>query len=52
MSSIRWQRMNDLFHDALAVPTAERDGFLAGACAGEPPSHVGQRFGCWQREEK
>jgi len=27
--------MNDLFHDALAVPAGERDGFLAHACAGD-----------------
>ena len=28
--------MNELFHDALAVPAPERDTFLAQACADDP----------------
>ncbi|MEO7191099.1 MAG: serine/threonine-protein kinase [Vicinamibacterales bacterium] len=32
-----WRRINDLFHQALDVPSSERAAFLERACAGEPP---------------
>lgn len=36
MSSIRWKRLNELFHDALAVPPADRAEFVSRACADDP----------------
>ena len=36
MSTDRWQRLQDLFHGAVVLPPAEREGFLAAACADDP----------------
>ena len=36
MESSRWSRMQDLFHEALARPSAERRAFLQSACADDP----------------
>ena len=35
MASERWQRVEDLFLEALAVPAAARTAFLHDACAGD-----------------
>ena len=35
MSDIRWQRVNDLFHEALERDGAARETFLREACAGD-----------------
>jgi serine/threonine protein kinase len=35
MDHERWQRIERLYHDALARPTAERAAFLARACGGD-----------------
>jgi serine/threonine protein kinase/Tol biopolymer transport system component len=32
----RWRRINELYHDALARPDAERKGFLTRACTDDP----------------
>lgn len=36
MEPARWERLNALFHDALAVPDTERRSFLDATCAGDP----------------
>lgn len=35
MDSVRWQRVQELFHEATALPEAERQAFLRGVCAGD-----------------
>jgi len=35
MDSTRWQRIQSLFHDALALSSPERETFLQSACAGD-----------------
>jgi serine/threonine protein kinase/tetratricopeptide (TPR) repeat protein len=35
MNPERWQRLQDVFNDALAVPVAERERWLASACGGD-----------------
>ena len=32
--SVDWQRVKDLFNEAVELPTEERDAFLGTACAG------------------
>ena len=36
MTPERWQRVNEIFHAALAQDAPERAAFLSGACAGDP----------------
>ena len=36
MTSDRWERLNDLFHRAEAVPESERAAFLEQTCADDP----------------
>jgi len=31
-----WDRLQDIYHEALAKPESERDAFVAAACAGNP----------------
>ena len=33
--SARWARINELFHAAVATPTAERATFLSAECSGD-----------------
>ena len=33
----RWQRVNEVFHAALARPSAEREAFIAAVCADDAP---------------
>jgi eukaryotic-like serine/threonine-protein kinase len=35
MDAVRWARVKELFHGALAVPPEGRDAWLAAACAGD-----------------
>jgi len=35
MDGAVWQRVEELFHEALSVPAGERDEWLATACAGD-----------------
>jgi len=35
MSSERWQRIENIFHDAVSLSPSERDRFLASECAGD-----------------
>mgnify|MGYP001562045306 CR=1 FL=1 len=35
MSLERWQRVQDIFQQALAVPEADRGAFVQSACGGE-----------------
>jgi hypothetical protein len=39
MTPERWQRIETLFEQALAIPESERKGFLDQACAGDPELH-------------
>jgi len=36
MIADRWQRLNEVFHSAIALSAEERDAFLAAACADDP----------------
>jgi hypothetical protein len=36
MIADRWQRLNEVFHSAIALGAEERDAFLANACADDP----------------
>jgi tetratricopeptide (TPR) repeat protein len=36
MTPERWQRVEELFHEAIRRPAAERDAWTAAACAGDP----------------
>jgi serine/threonine protein kinase/tetratricopeptide (TPR) repeat protein len=36
MSGERWERLNQMFHAAVALPVEERANFLAHACSGDP----------------
>ena len=53
MSSARWQRMNELFHDALAIPGEEREAFVAHACGDDPAmaDELAQLLAAHAREE-
>src|ERR1044071_1723546 len=39
MTTERWDRIADLFEQALELATAERAGFVASACAGDAEMH-------------
>lgn len=36
MNTNRWEHLQELFHQALKLPEAQRDEFLAASCAGDP----------------
>jgi non-specific serine/threonine protein kinase/serine/threonine-protein kinase len=36
MTSTYWERLNSVFHDALALPPNERAGYVSRACADDP----------------
>ena len=39
MSTERWERLNRIFHDAVALEPAERSAYLDDACAGDAELH-------------
>src|SRR5215813_534284 len=36
MKPPNWDRLQDIYHEALAKPESERKAFIASACAGDP----------------
>lgn len=36
MESDRWERLQEIYHQALALPPPEREAFIESACAGDP----------------
>ncbi|HET9038998.1 MAG TPA: serine/threonine-protein kinase, partial [Gemmatimonadales bacterium] len=49
----RWQRMNELFHDALAVPAERRGSFVAQSCGDDPAmaDEIAQLLAAHSRDE-